>query len=665
MRASSITSSSFILTDPDGDAVPANVSYDAATNTATLTPQGALAYSVTYRATVKGGAGGVTDLAGNPPAADVSWTFTTEASPPQVLVASSTSNKFGAYISEILRNEGLDAFTTLDASLLSTSLLNSFDVVIIGQASLTAGQVSALNTWVSGGGNLIVTRPDKQLAGLLGLSDAGTTLTNAYLRVDNATAAGAGITGNTMQYHGTADRYTLSGAQAIATLYSNATTATANPAVTLRSVGSSGGQAAAFTYDLPRSVVYTRQGNPAWAGQERDGALGIRSDDLFFGAKAGDVQPDWLDTNKIAIPQADEQQRLLLNLITLMERDRMPIPHFWYLPRGEKAAVVMSGDDHSTQTPGGTASMFDRYKTLSPAGCSVAQWECVRATSWMYPSATLTNAQAASYISQGFELGLHPVFGSCPVSGPNPEDMAAAWDSQLTAFAAKYTSVPPQLSSRTHCVDWPDWATVAKLEAARGIRMDGNYYHYPSAWIGAKPGFMNGGGFPMRFADTDGSLIDVYQEHTNMVDEANQAYPATVDALLDGALGPNGYYGTFGTNMHNDNPAPHAGAEAIVASALARSVPVISYKQLLTWVDGRNASTIRSMNWNAGTFTFATTVGSGADGLQTVLPMQGPSGTLSALTCAGSPRSFTTQTIKGIQYAMFTTVNGTCSATYN
>jgi hypothetical protein len=150
-----------------------------------------------------------------------------------------------------------------------------------------------------------------------------------------------------------------------------------------------------------------------------------------------------------------------------------------------------------------------------------------------------------------------------------------------------------------------------------------------------------------------------------MDDEANQVYPATVDALVDNALGPAGYYGTFGSNMHNDNPAPHAGAEAIVASALARGVPVISYKQLLTWVDGRNASTIRSMSWNAGTFTFVTTVGAGADGLQTLLPVQGPAGTLSALTCAGSPRSYTTQTIKGIQYAMFTTVNRTCSATYN
>ena len=78
--------------------------------------------------------------------------------------------------------------------------------------------------------------------------------------------------------------------------------------------------------------------------------------------------------------------------------------------------------------------------------------------------------------------------------------------------------------------------------------------------------------------------------------------------------------------MHNDNAAPHPGAEAIIASAQARGVPVISYKQLLDWVDGRNASTIRGMSWSGGTFTFVTTVGAGANGLQTMLPTQGPSG---------------------------------------
>jgi hypothetical protein len=63
------------------------------------------------------------------------------------------------------------------------------------------------------------------------------------LLVDTSTEAGNGIIDQTIQFHGTADRYTLNGADSIATLYKDATTATANPAITLRTVGSNGGQA--------------------------------------------------------------------------------------------------------------------------------------------------------------------------------------------------------------------------------------------------------------------------------------------------------------------------------------------------------------------------------------------------------------------------------------
>jgi hypothetical protein len=355
-------------------------------------------------------------------------------------------------------------------------------------------------------------------------------------------------------------------------------------------------------------------------------------------------------------------------MITLMERDKMPLPHFWYLPRGKKAVVVLSGDDHSpTQASGGTASNFDRFQQLSPAGCNVANWECVRSTSYVYPGATLTNSQAAGYVAAGFEVALHPQIGSCPTTVPTAGELAAAFDDQLAQFAAHYTSVPAPVTSRTHCVEWPDWASEAKIELARGIRVDGNYYHYPSAWIGTKPGFLNGGGFPMRFADTDGSLIDVYQENTNMTDESGQSYPSTVNTLLDNALGSTGYYGAFGVNIHNDVNAPQPDDEAIVSSAQSRGVPLISYKQLLDWTDGRNNSTIRSMSWNSSsrTFSFTTTIGTGANGLQTLLPTQGPTGTLSALTCGGSAKTYSLQIIKGIQYAMFDTVTGSCQATYS
>ena len=586
MQASTITSSTFELRDAANAVVPATVSYNAATNVATLTPQSALAFGSLHRATVK--AGGPKDLLGNALAADVSWTFTTETASAPILVVGSTTNAFGMYLTEILRNEGLNAFTTTDVSLLSPALLSAFDVVVLGEANLSAPQVTTLTGWVNAGGNLIAMRPDKKLASLLGLTASTGTYANAYLKVLPAQAPG--ITTETMQFHGTADRYTLNGATMVAQIYSTATGSTVYPAVTLRSVGTSGGQSAAFTYDLARSVVYTRQGNPAWAGQERDGVPGIRPDDLFYGAKSGNVLPDWIDTSKIAIPQADEQQRLLVNLITAMERDKLPLPHFWYLPRGEKAAVVMSGDDHSPgQSTGGTAMTFDRFKQLSPAGCDVADWECVRSTSYVYPDSALSNAQAGAYVGEGFELSLHTLVASCPTAPMSQAALGAFFDDQLTRFRAKYTIVPAPVSSRLHCVFWPDWAATAKVELARGLRMDANYYHFPASWIGPKNGFMTGGGFPMRFADTDGALIDVYQAHTNLNDEATTAYGTAIASLLDKALGPEGYYGAFGVNMHNDGPSVHAGALTIVGAAQSRGVPVISYKQLLDWTDGRNA----------------------------------------------------------------------------
>ena len=313
--------------------------------------------------------------------------------------------------------------------------------------------MSLLTSWVQGGGNLIAMRPDKKLAGLLGLTDAGGTRSNAYMRVDTGTPAGSGIDGQTLQYHGTADRYTLGSAAAVATLYSSASTATSNPAVTLRSVGSSGGQAAAFTYDLARSVVQTRQGNPAWAGQKRDGTPnGIRPDDLFY--------PDWIDMSKVDVPQADEQQRLLANLVTRMNLDRSPLPRFWYLPRGEKAAVVMTGDDHAT---GGTSAYFNRFKATSDPGCSVADWECVRATSYMYADTPLTNAQATAFQTDGFEPALHVGTGCQDFTQESLED---AYADQLADFAAEFPGVDAPRTNRTHCVVWSDWASQPKVERA-------------------------------------------------------------------------------------------------------------------------------------------------------------------------------------------------------
>src|SRR5215212_4190776 len=95
MDANTINGSTFTLTKPDGPDADTNpypvsgtVSYDSSTsNTATLTPSANLDYNTTYTATVKGGANGVKDSAGNPLSADEVWTFTTAPAAPSNLTA--------------------------------------------------------------------------------------------------------------------------------------------------------------------------------------------------------------------------------------------------------------------------------------------------------------------------------------------------------------------------------------------------------------------------------------------------------------------------------------------------------------------------------------------------------------------------------------------------
>jgi len=79
VNASTVTSTSFTLRSAAGAAVPAVVSYDAATFVASLQPSAPLTSATAYTATVNGGSGGVKDTAGNALAASYGWTFTTSA----------------------------------------------------------------------------------------------------------------------------------------------------------------------------------------------------------------------------------------------------------------------------------------------------------------------------------------------------------------------------------------------------------------------------------------------------------------------------------------------------------------------------------------------------------------------------------------------------------
>jgi glucose/arabinose dehydrogenase len=81
MAPATLTTATMTLMPNGGSAVAATVTYDQATRRATLDPTTNLAFSTVYTATVKGGASGAKDAAGNALVADVTWTFTTAAAP--------------------------------------------------------------------------------------------------------------------------------------------------------------------------------------------------------------------------------------------------------------------------------------------------------------------------------------------------------------------------------------------------------------------------------------------------------------------------------------------------------------------------------------------------------------------------------------------------------
>ncbi|MCB9316491.1 MAG: DUF4082 domain-containing protein [Lewinellaceae bacterium] len=674
LNPATVSGATFELRDPGNNLVPATVSYNAGTRMAILDPSATLDNSTVYTATLFGGVSGIADLAGNTLVSDYVWSFTTAAPPPPpptegpggpILVVSAAANPFSRYPVELLRAEGLNEFFAADITAVTATLLNDYDVVLLGEMTLSPTEVTMFSDWVDAGGTLIVLRPEKtnnDLLNLLGLNSVAGTLSEGYVLVNNASGPGVGIVGETIQFHGTADQYALNGASSLATLYSDAVTATSYPAVTQRVVGANNGKAVAFTYDLARSIVYTRQGNPAWSGQNRDGSVtdGVtRSNDLFYGNDPGDPQPDWVNLNKAAIPQADEQQRLLTNIILQGALHRKPLPRFWFLPFDYKAAVVMTGDDHGV---GLTADFFQDFIDSSGVHntpTDVANWTAIRGSSYVYTTTPIPNA--TNFQSQGFEIALH-VNTDC--ADWTPATLPGFYTNQLATFAASFPGINAPATHRTHCIAWSDWATQPQVEFDNGIRLDVNFYYWPESWIQNRPGMFTGSGLPMRFADLDGTLIDCYQVTTQMTDESGQTYPLHHMQLIDNATGPAGYYGVFCANFHTDRQSSRALAGGLIGYAKTKNVPVISSKQMLDWLDGRNGSSFSNITWDGNDLDFTVSVGTGALNMRGMLQVNSANDQLIGLTRDGNPVAYSTETIKGMEYAFFPATAGNYVATY-
>ena len=196
-------------------------------------------------------------------------------------------------------------------------------------------------------------------------------------------------------------------------------------------------------------------------------------------------------------------------------------------------------------------------------------------------STPLTDAQAAQYTADGFEVGVHINTGCGDFTLAS---LQATYEQQVPRGRRRTRAPARRSRSATTASSGATGAAARRCSSRKGMRLDTSYYFWPPSWVGDVPGLFTGSAMPMRFARLDGSFIDVY--HGGDADDRRVGPDLPVDGRPAARPrdGPEGFYGAYTVNAHTDTVASDS-RRAVVNSALARGVPIVSAGQMLTWLD--------------------------------------------------------------------------------
>ena len=215
----------------------------------------------------------------------------------------------------------------------------------------------------------------------------------------------------------------------------------------------------------------------------------------------------------------------------------------------------------------------------------------MRGTSYIYPTTPLTNAQAAAYTAEGFEVGLH-INTDC--ADFTPASLEATYAQQLAAWQAQvHRAFRRRSRSGTTASSGATGPAARRCSSTNGMRLDTSYYYWPPSWVGDVPGLFTGSAMPMRFARLDGTLIDVY--HGGDADDRRVGADLPVHrrhAARPRARAPRATTAPT-RSTRTPTPSPSDESTAVVAPrwrAACRSSP---RRQMLTWLDGAQRLDVR------------------------------------------------------------------------
>ena len=565
---------------------------------------------------------------------------------------------FGAYTGEILKTEGFNEFTldSLTSGRVTASYLKKFDIVILAEAQIDLPVQRMLLKFVKNGGNLIAFSPDPALAELFGIVPAGGNITEGYIRIDTTTAQGKGLTGEALRFHGKADKNTVNTAEIIAKLHDDPSAGSAFPAVVSNIYGK--GRSAAFLYNLPKSIVTMRQGNPQLAGKETDGINGIRAMDMFTDG--------WVSSSGNILNPADEQMRLLSHCIEAMGTFSKPLPRFWYFPDTLQCLVTLTNDGEYRNE----ADFEDQFCDMDFLGAKMSLY--------VLETDKVSKTWVDKWTAQGFEISGHPD-DTREAADPQWQNMDDALISKKKEIAEKYG-----LTMRTVVNHWfvwcgkdsagnPDFAAQAKLEAKNGLQLDANYAHYDNnssqghflGPLGINQGNFTGSGLLMKFADQNGRILDIYQLLTNVYDQQYmenhdpEGYLNCFKGLLDRSLEEQ-IFSFISVKAHNDEYwFSRKTLLKMLDYAHSKQVPMWTAARLLDFMQMKDQAGFSDFHWSNGHLSFKLTSSlKNADRLAFLLPARHGRMKIMDISLNGQSTQINRRHIKGYEYALISIIPG-------
>ena len=569
-----------------------------------------------------------------------------------ILVLADREN-YGLYTCELLNTEGFHEYRVLSPGdkNLTRNVFKTSDVVILTSGRVDERLEKMLSAYVSGGGKLVLFRPDTALEKIAGVSHEGSKISDGYFRVNPESVAGSGFKTITLQFHGEADGYSLNGAEEVARLFSPDQHDTGFPAVTIYSLGK--GRVACFMFNLPQSVVYLHQGNPEWKNQERDGVLGLRNLDLFAGTGS---ENNWIDANRVAIPQADEQVRLFSRIVEDMTVDKKPLPRLWYFSGLDKCIALLTCDGENNGDP-------DFYQKEIQSELDVVNSGGGHMTVYLIGTGMLPEVVNA-WKSKGNDIGIlyDDTRNATRVTRENMDSTYAVMQSN---FRENYgTDFPLSNTARNHWIVWYGWSEQAEIELEHGIRLDCNSYKYDNSpdvlrpdWIGGF-GYFTGSGIPMKFADENGNILDIYQSETAIVDEQLNTKGGIFNGyrtLVDRSLNEESYAvvnAVFHPNSNSNKPYLQE-LQKTVDYCRNNHVPMWSGRELVEFLQARDSVNFNDITWNGSQLDFKirAPVNPGKN-FSFIIPGQFAGKKVSTVAIDGISTEFTRRMIKGREYVM-------------